>query len=137
MFDVVKNLHAEKKIRATFQEMMREYPQLFNFQFDRGTWTDLNDGSVFMYFHLIVVKKIWRFYIPAWKVIPERYHVNALGFQTPEQAKGLGRIAWWLSRGWFCFRGILTSVRKQRMTMGDMVRKIVTRKEKASHVISV
>jgi len=121
MYDVVRNLEKQGAVRAHFADIVREHPQPVNYLYNNGTLTDLADGGEFFYHHLITVKKIWRFYIPAWKTIPSSFRITPYGICRIGEDKGWRYRLWRLRRAWFILPQVLRSASRQRLP--DLARK--------------
>ena len=113
MFDIVKNADKEGKIKAFFKDLIREHPQPINYIYEDGKLTDLENREEFMYYHLITVKKIWRFFIPAYTDIPTRFFITPPGIIS-EKDRQFSMI-WKLRMAYSCAQGIWKSVKKQTL----------------------
>ncbi len=109
MFDIVKQAQQKGELKAHFKDLIREHPQPINYVYQNGVLTDLNNDTEFFYYHLITVKKIWRFYIPSY-----RRDISWL-FMTPYgiRAKTENKLVWYLKRAYSCFVGIKKSAKTQ------------------------
>lgn len=118
MYDIIKNLQQQNKLRALFRNMIREHPHgvqsPFLYMYKKGILYDLKSQEEFMYFHLITLKKIWRFYIQPWKIIPPVFFISPLGLYSDTQARGLAYLVWHIQRISFCAKGISISIKKQK-----------------------
>lgn len=122
MYDLVKHAEARGELKALFRDVIREHPQLINYTYRDGVLTDHNSGEEFMYYHLITVKKIWRFYIPPYT------HGNLIITPYGIRAESEDRGIWFLRRARSCYKGIRRSVKQQRPL--DLVKKLVSRRNK-------
>lgn len=124
MYDVVRYLESENKIRVLFKDIIREHPQPINYRYVDGKWIDNLTGDEFMYYHLLTVKKIWRFYIPNLDSTSHDLWVTPFGIKTNRQQtlffQGLG---WWIKRVGYCTEGILLSLKKEGL-LAVMKRKL-------------
>jgi hypothetical protein len=101
IYDVVRNLEKEGKIKPYFKMMVREHPMKpdnYHYEYRNGSFYDIDDKQEFMYFHLITVKKIWRFYIPNWQVLPNHFHVVPMGMYKDEEKSGVNKLIWFFKR---------------------------------------
>jgi hypothetical protein len=119
MFDIIKNAERDGKIRAYFKDMIREHPQPINYSYKQGKLLDLNNGEEFMYYHLITVKKIWRYYIPEHqKSICDELIITHRGIRCA----GASRLGWEVSRMQHAMRGIRKSMKSQ--PAGELIKKL-------------
>lgn len=123
MYDIVRNAQASGELRAHFRDIIREHPQPVNYEYRDGKLFDLTTGDEFMYYHLITVKKIWRFYIPDYR--PCQYiMMSPYGIRPASQ----NPAGWWIRRTWSCARGILKSARTQ--SASALIGKFIKRKSR-------
>jgi len=123
MFDIVKNAEANGELKALFSEMIREYPQPINYRYADGKLIDLGNQEEFMYYHLITVKKIWRFYIPVYRK-DGSLRITPYGIRREEDNK----LVWGIRRAYSCYRGIRKSARNQ--SAGELIRKLFRKKSR-------
>lgn len=118
MFDIIKNAESSGELKAHFNDIVREHPQPINYTYKNGVLTDLLNGKEFMYYHLITVKKIWRFYIP-----PYQNDYGSL-IMTPYGIRGQSenKFFWTLKRAYSCFLGIKKSAKTQ--STGTLIKKL-------------
>lgn len=109
MFDIIKKAELSGELHVHFKDIIREHPQAINYSYKNGRLTDLDNGEEFMYYHLITVKKIWRYYIPPFHKSYDSLKIIAYGIKPDNQ----NSLLWVINRALSCARGILKSVRKQ------------------------
>jgi hypothetical protein len=109
MFDIVQNAMHKGTIRAKFGEEIREFPDKINYAYLNGKLTDLADGKELMYYHLITVKKIWRFYIPILKAEVKELYISPFGIRSDFDSGLLGKGRWFYGRLRYCLNGIKNS----------------------------
>lgn len=89
MTHIVKRLEKEGKLRAYFKTMIKDRPELqeWNWElcWERGRLRDTNTGDESLYFHMIGQKGHPEFKIPEWEQIPDRYFINRRGFSLHSQ----------------------------------------------------
>jgi len=130
MYDVVRNLERENKIRCLFKDVIREFPQPIDYQHVNGKWIDNRNNEEFMYYHLLTVKKIWRFYIPLLKNKASDLMATPFGLVTRHQHDNfLLSIGWWAKRALHCAVGIFLTLKKEG-TSAVMRRKLQWRENK-------
>lgn len=111
MFDIVKRAENTGEIRAHFKDIIREHPQAINYTYKNGTLMDLDKMEEFMYYHLITVKKIWRFYIPSYSDQLVDLRITPFGIRSENEAP----FVWKIKRAISCSKGIWKSVKKQSL----------------------
>ncbi|WP_028981232.1 DUF6625 family protein [Sporocytophaga myxococcoides] len=109
MFDIVQNAMHNGSISAKFGEEIREYPDKINYAYSNGKLIDLSDGKELMYYHLITVKKIWRFFIPLLKPGTEELYISPFGIRSNFDSGFLGKGIWFYRRLRYCIKGIKKS----------------------------
>jgi hypothetical protein len=110
MFDIVKMLERQKGLKVLFRDLIREYPQIpVNYKYDSGKWIDLNNQQEFMYYHLLAIKKLWRFYMPTYGTIPDCYTVTERGIKGCKESG----LFWNFKRTYYCYKGLRKSLKKQ------------------------
>jgi hypothetical protein len=112
MYDIIRNAESNHELKAHFKHIIREYPQAINYRYANGVLVDLGDGQEFMYYHLIVVKKIWRFYIPEHKEVCHSLKITGYGIRCENENK----LLWFIRRAYSCYIGIKKSAKKQPIT---------------------
>lgn len=117
MFDIVKQAEISGELKAHFKDIIREHPQPINYTYKNGILTDRSTQSEFMYYHLITVKKIWRFYIPPHK--NDSLFITPLGIMHEHENK----LGWYLKRAYSCYRGIKKSAKTQ--SIGQLMKKLL------------
>ncbi len=118
MFDIIKNAESNGELKAHFKDIIREHPQHINYTYKNGILTDLIDHKEFMYYHLITVKKIWRFYIPTFQKNYNSLIMTPYGIRDESENK----LSWALKRAYYCFLGIRKSARTQ--SIGTLIKKL-------------
>ena len=120
IYDIVMEYQKQGKLRFYCRDVIREYPQVpINYLYNNGVFTDLNNGQEFMYFHLLTIKKLWRFYMPAYKKIPEKFFITGYGVRSY-----FGNKWWWMAqRTISCVKGLRSSLKKQPRT--DVMKKLL------------
>ena len=126
MFDIVKDAEAKGELRARFKDVIREHPQPVNYSYANGELTDLSINQTFMYYHLITVKKIWRFYIPKYRKTPESLIMTPYGIRSENDPV----LFWFIKRAVACYKGIRKSAKQQ--TAGELFSKLLGRRNPAS-----
>ena len=121
MYDIVRQAEASGEIRAHFKDIIREHPQPVNYLYRDGKLFDLGNGEEFMYYHLITVKKIWRFYIAPYTAC-KQIVMTPYGIQPDSQNAAL----WWVRRAFSCLKGIRASAAKQ--SPSALLKKLVKRR---------
>lgn len=109
MWDIVNTAAAAGELRACFTEIIREYPQPVNHLYSKGVLTDLGNGQEFMYFHLLTIKKSWRFFTPVYKKNWQVLKITPFGIR----AEGDPSLWWFARRVISCLKGIRKSAAKQ------------------------
>lgn len=122
MFDLVKNLANLDYIKLLLKDNIREYPQAINYIYSNGKLFDKTNNQEFFYYHLHTIKKIWRFYIPQWKDIPNEYIITSMGIQKVNEGSGVSLLFWKVNR----LKNILPKIYKsiQNQTTMELIRKI-------------
>lgn len=119
MFDIIRNAEKNGKLRAYFKAIIREHPQPINYWYKNGKLIDLNNGEEFMYYHLITVKKIWRYYIPEYRQSGcEEMIMTHRGIRCT----GTNRLVWEKGRLQYALRGIRKSMKSQ--PVGSLIKKL-------------
>ena len=118
MFDIIKNSESKGELRAHFKDIIREHPQPINYTYKNGRLTDLKNNEEFMYYHLITVKKIWRFYIPEYKKGCDSLVISHYGIRCENDIK----FTWFFKRVYSCFLGIKKSAETQ--DFGALIKKL-------------
>lgn len=119
MYDIIRNAEKDGKLRAYFKDIIREHPQPINYSYKSGKLVDLNNGEEFMYYHLITVKKIWRYYIPEYqKNDCDELIITHRGIRCT----GDSRLAWETARLRNALRGIRKSMKSQ--SAGSLIKKL-------------
>lgn len=118
MFDIVKNAESNKEIRALFKDVIREYPQPVNYLYKNPRLIDLKNNEEFMYYHLITVKKIWRFYIPQYTNNCKEFSMTHRGIYCHNSS----RFLWELKRLLHSLKGMVKSAGKQ--SPGKLIKKL-------------
>jgi len=118
MFDIIKQAERQGKIRAYFKDIIREHPQPIRYSYRNRKLVDLYNGEEFMYYHLITVKKIWRYYIPEYKTGCHELYITHRGIRCVENS----RLAWEIGRMKNSIRGIRKSVKNQ--SVADLIKKL-------------
>lgn len=108
MYDIVKNAQSANEIKAHFKDIIREHPQPVNYLYKNSRLIDLENNEEFMYYHLITVKKIWRFYIP-------KYKSSDVLIMTPYgiRSDSDNLILWKIKRAFYCYKGIMKSIKNR------------------------
>ena len=118
MFDIVK--HEEKRgvLKAYFKDVIREHPQPIHYLYENGKLIDLKNQEEFMYYHLLTIKKIWRFYIPSYKVVPDVLHFTPYGIISNKEEKSFFyKAIWTVNRFISCMQGIRKSIKNQNIRL--------------------
>lgn len=111
MFDVVQLAQRQGRIKAHFHGIIREWVEEIKlFKRTKDGFFDELKKEEFMYFHLLLVKRNWRFYIPQWKAFPETFWVTPVGLRKPHEMSGIGKIFWYIRRLRPCIAGISKSL---------------------------
>ncbi len=118
MFDIVKDAEKKGEARCRFEDIIREHPQPVNYVYRNKQLFDLTTGQEFMYYHLITVKKIWRFYIPEYSTFPTEIYFTPYGIRNSATPVAI----WFLCRAFSCAKGIVKSVSKQ--SAGTVAKKL-------------
>jgi hypothetical protein len=118
MFDIVKHAERHGELKAHFKDIIREHPQPVNYIYKHGALTDLATHEEFMYYHLITVKKIWRFYIPEYKKMPDSLIMSPYGIRGTNDPK----LFWFTKRVYACYKGIRKSAKKQKTA--ELIKKL-------------
>jgi hypothetical protein len=119
MFDIIKQAETNHELKAHFKDIIREHPQPVNYTYKNGVLIDLNTKEEFMYFHLITVKKIWRFYIPTYPATTGDLRMTAYGIRSEKDLP----LIWKTKRMFSCAKGIWKSVKKQ--SSKEIVKKLM------------
>lgn len=119
MFDIIKNAEINGEVKAHFKDIIREHPQPINYTYKNGVLTDLTTNDTFMYYHLITVKKIWRFYIPNYKSYFDTLIITPYGIRAEKQ----NQLLWFIARAYSCFLGIKKSIKTQ--STAEILKKLV------------
>ncbi len=109
MYDIVKNAELKNEIQAHFKNIIREYPEPINYIYSNSKLTDLDGNLEFMYYHLITVKKIWRFYIPCYSKLPATFYITSAGIRSESESL----FFWKIKRIISCIKGIKKSIKNK------------------------
>jgi hypothetical protein len=93
--DITLDLQAKQQIRLYQENLVREYPDPFLFTYRNGIFLDhVNDSKEFMYFHLVHLKKNWRFLLPPMPELPNEFTVLPGGLMPGPIGHPLAVLDW-------------------------------------------
>lgn len=120
LYDIVINYEKEGKITSACINHIREHPAVINYKYSNSRLFDLKNNGEFLYYHLITVKKIWRYYIPKFRPFDE-LTINYKGIKPDSY----GKLEWFFLRIISCTKGIVKSISNQ--SIKDILTKLFSK----------
>lgn len=107
MYNIIRNEEKAGRIQASFLDIIVEHPMPILLEWVPEKIMDVSRKREVMYFHLITVKKIWRFYLPKTNKIHHLY-ISESGIRINNE----NFMLWNLKKFRFSINGIIKSIRR-------------------------
>jgi hypothetical protein len=98
MTDIVMDLKAKQILRVYMKSIIRQHPDPFFFKYRDGVFTDIISSEEFMYFHLLHVKKDWKFFVPKMERLPSEFTIISEGIVPGTFGNSVTMFKWKIAK---------------------------------------